>query len=65
MTASSTIGGEVDVQLDPVCAQLEAALEGCHGVFGTVAHRTAVADHPDAPAFLPQTVSERRAFTGV
>ena len=51
-------------QLDPVGAELERMLEGGEGVFGTVAHRAAVADDPDAPALLVQTLSERQAFSG-
>ena len=48
------IARQVDVQLDPVCAKLEPALERGKRVFGTVAHRAAMADHPDAPALLVQ-----------
>ena len=58
------IAREVDVQFDPICAKLEAVLERGKRVFGTVAHRAAVADHPDAPALLDQTLSERQAFSG-
>src|ERR1700730_16450990 len=59
-----TVAGEVDVKFDPIRAKLEGVLERGHRVFGTVAHRAAVADHPDAPALLDQTLSERHAFSG-
>ena len=55
---------QMHVQLNPVGAKLEPALEGGQRVFGTVAHRAAMADHPHAPALLLETVSERQAFSG-
>ena len=57
------IAREVDIQFDPICAKLERVLERGDGVFGTVAHRAAVADHPDAPALLDQALPERQAFS--
>ena len=55
---------QVHVQLNPVGAKLEPTLEGGQSVFGTVAHRAAMADHPHAPALLLETALERQAFSG-
>jgi hypothetical protein len=44
------VAREVNVQFDPICAQLERALERDERVFGTVAHRSAMANDPHPPA---------------
>ena len=46
------VAGQMHVELDPVGAELERALERRHRVFRAVAHRAAVADDPDPPALL-------------